>query len=90
MKMLIGELDKTGDTRFAGPLRMLQWRSGGSDGDILLAPRDLRGKYRILPAGAGGFGYDPMFIPDGLTARLASFRDAVKQEISHRARAFCR
>ena len=39
--------------------------------------------------GAGGFGYDPIFVPDGHTATFAELPAAVKNELSHRARALC-
>jgi XTP/dITP diphosphohydrolase len=40
------------------------------------------------PAGGAGFGYDPLFVPDGHDRTYAQLGDAVKNEISHRARAF--
>ncbi len=40
------------------------------------------------PAGAGGFGYDPIFKPDGLTISAAELRPDEKNALSHRARAF--
>ena len=38
--------------------------------------------------GTGGFGYDPVFIPDGKTSTFAEMDLAEKNTISHRARAF--
>ncbi|MFU8892338.1 MAG: RdgB/HAM1 family non-canonical purine NTP pyrophosphatase [Luteolibacter sp.] len=44
---------------------------------------------RILEAsqGNGGFGYDPLFVPDGHTASFATLGTDVKNRLSHRARA---
>src|SRR5919108_3322590 len=39
------------------------------------------------PRGAGGFGYDPLFVPDGDTRTMAELSDAEKDAISHRGRA---
>lgn len=39
------------------------------------------------PAGAGGFGYDPVFVPDGHTLRFSEMPEAEKNLISHRYRA---
>jgi XTP/dITP diphosphohydrolase len=39
-------------------------------------------------AGVGGFGYDPIFIPDGLSVTSAELSAAEKDALSHRSRAF--
>jgi XTP/dITP diphosphohydrolase len=40
------------------------------------------------PAGEGGFGYDPIFVPDGETRSAAELSPAEKDADSHRSRAF--
>jgi XTP/dITP diphosphohydrolase len=42
------------------------------------------------PAGVGGFGYDPVFQPDGLTVSSAELSADEKNAISHRAMAFAK
>ncbi|HON12057.1 MAG TPA: non-canonical purine NTP pyrophosphatase, partial [Chitinispirillaceae bacterium] len=46
-----------------------------------------RGKIGFAPEGAGGFGYDPLFIPDGYSSTFAQLSPDVKNSISHRGRA---
>ena len=39
------------------------------------------------PTGANGFGYDPVFVPEGFSETFGELSGDVKREISHRARA---
>lgn len=45
------------------------------------------GEVITTPKGDGGFGYDPLFIPDGFTQTVAQLDEATKGRISHRAMA---
>jgi XTP/dITP diphosphohydrolase len=45
------------------------------------------GRIQFSATGQGGFGYDPLFVPDGFEQSFAELGAAVKNEISHRARA---
>jgi XTP/dITP diphosphohydrolase len=40
------------------------------------------------PRGTNGFGYDPVFVPDGHARTTAELTPAEKDAISHRGRAF--
>jgi len=45
------------------------------------------GKIAERPRGSHGFGYDPIFIPDGFQETFAELPEQVKNNISHRAEA---
>ena len=47
----------------------------------------VNGKIALQEEGEGGFGYDPVFIPEGYEKTFASLSAEVKNTISHRARA---
>jgi XTP/dITP diphosphohydrolase len=46
------------------------------------------GKITRTPRGSGGFGYDPLFVVDGMDKTMAELTEAEKNQVSHRARAF--
>jgi XTP/dITP diphosphohydrolase len=48
------------------------------------------GRIAFAPSGKGGFGYDPLFIPDGHQISFAELGEAVKNQLSHRARALAK
>lgn len=45
------------------------------------------GHLAFEPRGNGGFGYDPIFIPNGFSQTFGELTDAIKGQISHRAQA---
>ena len=81
--LLLSELSKTDDRRarfvcvvaIADPAgTVLNISEGICSGTIPFASR-----------GTGGFGYDPLFIPNGHTQTFAELPEVVKNRISHRA-----
>jgi XTP/dITP diphosphohydrolase len=48
----------------------------------------VEGRLIRVPRGAGGFGYDPIFQPDGFNETTAEMTPEAKDAISHRGRAF--
>ncbi|MEV0594174.1 RdgB/HAM1 family non-canonical purine NTP pyrophosphatase [Nonomuraea cavernae] len=48
----------------------------------------LPGRLVTTPRGSNGFGYDPIFVPEGETRTTAEFAPEEKDAISHRGRAF--
>lgn len=57
------------------------------DGHTELAEGRTEGILVAEPRGSGGFGYDPMFIPEGQTQTFGELPPATKHQLSHRARA---
>ena len=48
------------------------------------------GRISFTPSGQGGFGYDPLFVPDGFAQSFADQGEEVKNRLSHRAHALAR
>lgn len=59
-----------------------------TDANALVATGRVDGTLIDEERGVGGFGYDPMFIPDGDTRTLAEMSPDEKNALSHRGRAF--
>ena len=57
------------------------------DGETYLFEGRVDGTIIETPRGTNGFGYDPVFVPDGYDQTFAEMGDEEKNSISHRARA---
>jgi XTP/dITP diphosphohydrolase len=81
---LLGELGgiEERDARYVSELVLLV-----PDGRELRGTGTLEGRIANEPAGSEGFGYDPIFVPDGEKWTVAELGDEWKAENSHRARA---
>jgi XTP/dITP diphosphohydrolase len=58
------------------------------DGFELVVEAKLIGRLTTAPIGDSGFGYDPIFIPDGFEITTAQMSPSQKDQISHRGMAF--
>jgi XTP/dITP diphosphohydrolase len=58
------------------------------DGETALFRGEVGGRLTWPPRGTNGFGYDPIFIPDGHDQTFGEMAPAEKYAIDHRARAF--
>jgi len=58
------------------------------DGELTYGEGACEGTLRTTPAGGGGFGYDPIFVPVGWDRTMAELTDEEKDRLSHRGRAF--
>ncbi|MEQ7187325.1 ribonuclease PH [Enterococcus hirae] len=57
------------------------------DKESLVVEAQWPGKVGRIPRGDNGFGYDPLFIPDGSTETAAEMSSEEKNQVSHRAQA---
>lgn len=58
------------------------------DGREEIAEGIMRGSLLFAPRGENGFGYDPIFMPEGLSVSSAELTPERKEAISHRGKAF--
>jgi len=81
---LLGELDGTEEraARYVSELVFL-----APDGIEYRGTGTLDGRIAPKPSGTEGFGYDPVFVPDGEERTVAELGDEWKSLNSHRARA---
>jgi XTP/dITP diphosphohydrolase len=84
-ELLLSELAKIGDVnrsaRFVAVVAI-----AAPDGTVLNVSEGIcEGTITFTPRGHGGFGYDPLFIPNGYDQTFAELPQNLKNRISHRA-----
>jgi|CXWL01.1.fsa_nt_gi XTP/dITP diphosphohydrolase len=88
MEMLLYELKNT-DSRDRSARFVCAMSIADPNGRVLFESEGVcNGRIALSPTGTSGFGYDPLFIPDGYTFSFGELADNIKQNISHRAHAF--
>jgi XTP/dITP diphosphohydrolase len=60
------------------------------DGPAVLVEGRIDGTLSFPPRGGRGFGYDPIFMPEGFDQTFGEMEPAAKDAMSHRARAFAK
>ncbi len=85
MSKLLGELDATGDAERRARFVCVIAVADPSSGTLRTFEGACEGRLARAPRGTGGFGYDPLFIPDGYEQTFGELPDEIKQKISHRA-----
>ena len=91
-KLLLSELAKTGSDKTDSDNRRARFvcviAIASVDGEVVnLSEGICEGMITFAPRGTSGFGYDPLFVPNGYNQTFAELSDDVKNRISHRARA---
>ena len=85
--LLLSELNKTPGTNRRARFVAVVAIADPSGTTLNLSEGICPGTITFAPRGNGGFGYDPLFVPDGYTETFAELPESVKNVISHRARA---
>lgn len=77
--------------RFHCVIALVEVRPPGSGNpQVQLFDGTCEGRIDFAPRGSGGFGYDPLFIPNGYEQSFAELGEAAKNQLSHRAQALAK
>jgi XTP/dITP diphosphohydrolase len=83
LRLLQGIAPDQRSARFRCVLALMSNR----DGKTACFEGACEGRIADAPSGSGGFGYDPLFVPEGYEHSLADLGENVKNKLSHRAKA---
>jgi XTP/dITP diphosphohydrolase len=86
-RLLLGQLADVPDER-RGAAFVCAAAVVTPDGRERVVRAAMTGRLLRVPAGTGGFGYDPLFVPDGHEQTTAQMTAERKDAISHRGQAF--
>ena len=87
-KLLLAQMgDVPDDRRGAAFVSVCALVTGLGAGDVNVVRGEWPGVIARDPLGEGGFGYDPVFIPEGEARSAAQLSPAEKDAVSHRGRA---
>jgi XTP/dITP diphosphohydrolase len=87
IEKLLRELDETGDRDRRGRFVCVMAVADETGAIRCLAEGVCEGEISRQSRGSNGFGYDPIFVPEGYERTFGELASDVKSEISHRARA---
>ena len=73
--------------QFRTVITLIRFSADGGKPSVCQVESVVRGRIATAEYGEGGFGYDPLFIPEGYDRTFAELPASVKNSISHRARA---
>jgi XTP/dITP diphosphohydrolase len=87
LELVLGQLADVPDARL-GAAFVCAAAYALPDGRSQVVLGELRGTLVRAPRGSNGFGYDPIFVPDGYAVTSAELSPEDKDAISHRGQAF--
>jgi XTP/dITP diphosphohydrolase len=87
IRLVLAELERTGDEKRRARFVCAMALAGPNGKIIHISEGACHGTIASQPRGTGGFGYDPVFVPDGFSGTFGELAEGVKQQISHRKRA---
>lgn len=88
MKMLLSEIANVDFSDRSGQFSCAIAISDEKGGILFESKGICRGQIALSPIGSGGFGYDPIFVPDGYEQTFGELPGEIKRNISHRSHAF--
>jgi len=90
LRLLINVPMEKRTARFHCVIALVEIHSPSSILDPLIFDGACEGQILFEPRGHGGFGYDPLFVPEGFQQTFAELGEEIKNRLSHRARALAK